>query len=365
MTTPFLIITILLSAALIVLIILYIRSQQEIQQVKTALSLLSEEKLPGVEQSLEKTLSQVNQSIEDFKAQVRSSLQALPQITQILGELRAGTSAWEQFLEKLKGLFSDTTRKGQVGEFLLERILKGALPSYLWSHQYKLAEGLRPDAVVFLPTGRDDRVILPIDSKVSTAAAREFLEEKDQKKKESLWKRFTRDVLSRAEEIKRYIIPGKTTEFALMFVPSEDILSLITAPYTWNGKAQNNLLHELHARRVIPVGPSTIYSILAIVLAQHQALTLEKKLDQFLGLVKTALSSNQEALKSLDKVSSGVKKIEENAGKARREIEKSVDNLRATFTLEELPREKPPKTLEPPWDEEGEGENGEDLELPF
>lgn len=314
---------------------LFFTTKTHLKEIEDKLSSLAEEKLPGVTDNLTRSIQRVEQRLDDFKAQAGSTFETLANLTKEFGDFRARTSQWEETLRKVRSIFGDTTRRGQVGEFLLERILAGTLPSHMWARQYRFADGLKCDAVVYLYTSLEEKLLLPIDSKVSVATARALMQETDPNKKKNLWKKFTREIKDRAREITRYIKPGITTDYALMFVPSEEVLSLITSPLAWDGKTENLLLSELHNMRVVPVGPSTIYSILAIVLAQHQTVALERKINEALDNIKKSLTLQYEAIESAKKIMNGIRREAGKLGDVASSLEESVDSLQKVISIEE------------------------------
>lgn len=142
-------------------------------------------------------------------------------------------------VEKLNELFLVPRSRGPVGERLLEQALQDLLPPSAYRTQVLFRDGGRVDAVV-----RIGDLLVPIDSKFPVESVANLISGEAEEKKAA------RSVEKHMASIAaKYIRPGEgTTNFALMYIPSERIYyELFVERQVLTGD-----------RRVLPVGPAAL-----------------------------------------------------------------------------------------------------------
>ena len=193
--------------------------------------------------------------------------------------------------QSLKDLLQAPRLRGNYGEAILEEMLDRVLPKGLWERQYSLDGGERVDCVVKMKD-----VVIPIDAKFPRQDYLRYLEAETSEEKTSLWKAFEASVTRQASSIEtKYVKPEKgTSEFALMFIPSEAIYYETIADSNHLGHPSDIMAH-CHNHHVIPVSPNTFYAFLQMVVIgvrnaeviksakklQEGLATLEKSFDLF------------------------------------------------------------------------------------
>jgi DNA recombination protein RmuC len=142
-------------------------------------------------------------------------------------------------VEQLNRLFLVPRSRGPVGERLLEQALADLLPPSAYQAQYPFRDGARVDAVIKL-----GELMVPVDSKFPVEAVASVLDGEEDLKKAA------RSVEKHMQSIaQKYIRPGEgTTQFALMYIPSERIYyELFVRKQEVSGD-----------RRVLPLGPAAL-----------------------------------------------------------------------------------------------------------
>lgn len=176
-------------------------------------------------------------------------------------------------LQQLQNVLQNPKQRGVLGEFYLEQILQNLLPPGSYELQYKIAEGLIVDAVIFL----DDK-ILPIDSKFSLENYNRILESKGEQRK-ALERKFKDDLKKRIDETSKYINPKKgTLEQALMFIPSEAIYYDLLANKVGAGGVNGRDFMQYAAtdKHVTVVGPSTLSAMLQVIVQGIKSLEIQR-----------------------------------------------------------------------------------------
>ncbi|MGI6735462.1 MAG: DNA recombination protein RmuC [Bacilli bacterium] len=143
-------------------------------------------------------------------------------------------------------------RKGQFGEFLLENILDEVFASTtnMFVTQQSIGN-VRPDAIIYLP--RKEANMLCIDAKFTYDNYAKIYDE-NHNVVANAKKDFKNDVKARINEVKdKYIIPGKTIEYALCFFPSDEIYQFINTD-----KDFVDIVRYARRHNVVLVSPATL-----------------------------------------------------------------------------------------------------------
>ena len=162
-------------------------------------------------------------------------------------------------LEKMGGKIDGLDRafriprlRGGFGETLLEELLRAWLPEGSWSTQYGFPDGVRADAVV-----RMGSRLVVVDSKFPMERLEDWLEDENA----GMTGDVRRGFISHAESIAaKYIRPQDgTLNFALMYLPAENI------HYRLLRDDDGSVLRECLRRRILPVGPMSLFAYLQTV----------------------------------------------------------------------------------------------------
>lgn len=179
----------------------------------------------------------------------------------------------------LRNLFTMPKRAGGAGEKLLEKTLHDVLPGDMYKSQYGLSAG----TVDFVLRFREN--IVPVDSKLSLENFNRMLAAQDDVSRRVHWKSFAGDVKKRIDETAKYILPGeKTTDFAIMYIPSESVYYEAFIKSSHFGD-DNPLMEYAIRKKVYPTSPHTIYPYLVTILNGMKALKIEQNAKDILGKV--------------------------------------------------------------------------------
>jgi len=162
--------------------------------------------------------------------------------------------------KSLKYLLQTPKLRGNYGEAVLEEMLEKALPG-MWKRQYAIDSGERVDAVVLYKD-----VVIPIDAKFPRETYERYLNSQGEEKKRN-WKLYEDGIKVQVQSIKnKYIKPHKgTSDFALMFIPSESVYYETMAEKNFLG-APCGIYEYARENKVVPVSPNTFYAFLQIVM---------------------------------------------------------------------------------------------------
>lgn len=240
-------------------------------------------------------------------------------------------------IKDLSNILKSPKLRGGLGEQFLYEILENFLPKDLFKTQYKFKDGEVCDAVVFT-----DKGIVPIDSKFPMENFKAMVIAETQAERDKFKKVFVSDVKKRIDEISsKYILPEeKTTEQAIMYIPSENVYYelIVNTPEIEDYSKNKN---------VIMASPNTLSYFLKVLLVAYQQHELQKHTGEILkalaGIKVEAGKFNEDLMvlerhisnsyKSMDGVKTRYTKLFGRIEKAQA-IEKSVEKEEETKLLE-------------------------------
>jgi len=237
--------------------------------------------------------------------------------------------------QKLKDLLQAPKLRGNYGETILEEMLERVLPKGIWERQYLIEGREQVDAVV-----KFKDVVIPIDAKFPRDDYLRYLEASSPEEKAKNWKNHETAVKSQIKSISsKYVKPEKgTSEFALMFIPSEAIYYETIAEKNYLGEP-SKLYEYAQENKVIPVSPNTFYAFLQVVVMGIRNLEIIKGAKK----LQEGLKTIQKSFDSFYKKYEDVGKHLEKAGEAYRvgndHIERYKSRLDNTLQLKELQEE--------------------------
>ena len=255
--------------------------EQQLTQLQASNATKLDEMRQTVDEKLQGTLEA--RLGESFK-QVAERLE---QVYKGLGEMQT----LAQGVGDLKHLLTNVKTRGMFGEAQLGALLEQVLSP----EQYAAQVTTRPDtrnAVDFairLPGRRDDGapLWLPIDAKFPTEDYERLLDAQqraDAAGAEEAAKALERRIRLEAQNIAaKYVEPPHTTDFAILFLPTEGLYAEVLR--------RPGLMQALqHEHRVTLAGPTTLLAMLNSLQMGFRTLALEKRSSevwQVLGAVKT------------------------------------------------------------------------------
>lgn len=176
-------------------------------------------------------------------------------------------------VQSLQEVFINTKKRGNAGEFVLEKILTNMLGSNqkLWERQYKTLDGKIVDAYVKTD---EDKEGIAIDSKFSIDNYQKYLASEDNKVRENYLKDFRNDIRKRIDEVAKYISAKNKISSAVMFIPSEEIFAFIYAQFS------DDIVDYAFKKRVWITSPTTLSAVLFTVEKNRKDIDFNKNLEK-------------------------------------------------------------------------------------
>lgn len=215
----------------------------------------------------DKLTSSIDGKLSDSFARISERLEKM---YESVGEMK-GISAG---VADIKRVFSNVKLRGTWGEAQLDAILEQMLAP----EQYRRSVKLNPldnslvDFAIVLPA-KDGEMFLPVDSKFPVEEFERLVnasERGDKEGEERARKNLERAVKLQADSIvKKYVLPPLTTDFAVMYLPSEGLYAeVVRTP---------GLTDWLRARRVLACGPTNFGALLSTLQTGFRTAAIEKR----------------------------------------------------------------------------------------
>ncbi len=181
----------------------------------------------------------------------------------------------------LQGILTDKKSRGIFGEVNLTHILSsvfGEKNDKIYQLQYPFSNGTIVDAVLFAP---EPLGVVGIDSKFPLENYQKMVDRNNSKlERELAEKQFKIDVKKHIDAISsKYIIPGETSNQAIMFLPAEALFAEINAYH-------NDLVEYSYKKKVWITSPTTLISTLTVI----QMLLKNMERDKYASIIHDELN---------------------------------------------------------------------------
>ena len=320
-------------------------NRKEINENLDRIRMSNEKSLEQLRTGNEKKLEEMRETVDEklrasvekrFNESFKSISTQLTQVYQGLGEMKNLATG----VGDLKKVMEGVKTRGIYGEVQLGAIIEDILNKSQYEENIitKAGSNDRVEFAVKMP-GKEANVFLPIDSKFPVENYSRLIAAYDNGDKAEIashQKALKMDVKEQAKKIStKYIDPPKTTDFGIMFVPTESLYAeIIRIP---------GLSDEVRQKYNITIAsPSTLPVMLSGLLMGFRTVAIEKRsaeVWQTLGAVKTQFGKFGDLLEGVQKkLQESANKIE-SAKTTSRQIERKLKNV------EELPESESIKMI--------------------
>lgn len=235
------------------------RAEQEM--IQTALRHASAQLASSVElltkttdARLEQISGKVNERLEEgFKKTNETFVNVMERLATI-DEAQKKIDGLTTNVVSLQELLGDKKSRGVFGEVQLEALVRNILPPSSYEFQFSLSNNNRVDCLLKLPAPTGS---VAVDSKFPMENYhRMFQIDVGEGDRTQAQRQFRADIRKHVDDIAaKYIIPGETSDGAMMFVPAEAVFAEIHAYHA-------EVIDHAMRRRVWIVSPTTLMAVL-------------------------------------------------------------------------------------------------------
>lgn len=245
---------------------------ENIEKINTTL----ESKMKSLQESNEKRLEQIQGVVDEklqktLEARLAQSFELVSKQLESVGQGLGEMKALAADAKSLKNALTNVKERGTYGEVRLEMLLSDILAPNQYETNVEITDGKRVEFAIKLPGNGDTPLLLPIDSKFPIEDYNRLIDAEDKQAIDEARRSLTLKIRAFAKEIHdKYIVPPKTTDFALMFLPTEGLYAEVV---------QNAaLFEELRDKyKITAVGATTLSAFLSSLQMGFKTLAIEQR----------------------------------------------------------------------------------------
>ena len=243
---------------------LEVSMMKELGDFKSEISRNLNKDFTSLNEQLEKRLIAINERVnerldQNFEKTNKTFMNVIERLSKI-DEAQKKIETLSTDIVSLQSILTDKKTRGIFGEVNLKHILSsvfGEKNDKIYRLQYTLPNTTIADAVVFTP---EPLGTIAIDSKFPLENYRLMVDKtKSSAERQAYEKQFKIDVKKHIDAISsKYIIPGVTSNQAIMFLPAEAIFAEINAYH-------NDLVEYAYKKSIWITSPTTLISSLTTI----------------------------------------------------------------------------------------------------
>lgn len=237
---------------------------KEISDFKTDFSKSINDDFIGLNERIEKRLNLINDRVnerldENFEKTNKTFTSVLERLSKI-DEAQKKIDTLSNDIVSLQSVLTDKKTRGIFGEVNLNNIMANVFGEHndkIYKMQYSLPNSTIVDCALFAP---EPLGLVGIDSKFPLEHYQEMVDKnKTLLEREAATKLFKADMKKHIDAISsKYIIPGVTSDQAILFLPAEAIFAEVNAYHS-------DIIEYAYKKRVWITSPTTLISTLTTI----------------------------------------------------------------------------------------------------
>jgi len=264
-----------------------------------------------VTRDMTQTLTSVNEKVSTFNTQVENLNKSQDGINKILAGVK---------------------KYGTLAEFSLASLLKDLLPASQFISNVKMKEDTGENVEFAIKL--QDGVLVPVDSHFPVEkfkAIDDAYQADDKKASADARTKLARAFRDKAKSVnEKYIVPPKTTDFAIVYAPTESLFSELSSYQ--DPSTKELLTHELMKKyKVVILGPNTLSAYLQSLHMGFQTLKVQKHATEIydhLRNISTRFSKHFDNVLILRKKLEEAKGVVDSFGKDARSITRTLESIK-------------------------------------
>tara|TARA_B100001123_G_C15336716_1_gene1033148 strand:+ start:2915 stop:3952 length:1038 start_codon:yes stop_codon:yes gene_type:complete len=269
---------------------------------------------------------------------------ALTKVDEKVGVFNKQVEALNRGQENFSRILAGVKQYGVLAEFSLASLLKDLLPSSQYITNVKVKPEETGENVEFAVKLQDE-VLCPIDSHwpiEKFKAIDDAYQAKDKQKLTDARKNLASTFRDKAKKVsQKYISQPKTTDFAIVYAPTEGLFSELSSYRDPNTKEL--LTQELIKKYKITImGPNTLSAFLQALHMGFQTLKVQKHASQIhddLKTISTRFNRHFDGIKDLRKKLEEAIGVTDNFGRDARSIMRTLENIKDPEQVEKAIKE--------------------------
>ena len=275
-----------------------------------------------VTRDMTQTLTSVNEKVSAFNTQVENLNKSQEGINKILAGVK---------------------KYGTLAEFSLESLLKDLLPATQFISNVKMKDDTSQNVEFAIKL--QDGVLVPVDSHFPVEkfkAIDDAYQADDKKAAADARTKLARAFKDKAKNVnEKYIVPPKTTNFAIVYAPTESLFSELSSYQ--DPSTKELLTQELMKKyKIVICGPNTLSAYLQSLHMGFQTLKVQKHATQIyndLRNISSRFSKHFDGIVSLRKTLEEALNHTDDFGRDARSIMRTLENIKTPEPVEKKTEE--------------------------
>ena len=272
---------------------------------------------------------------------------ALTRVDEKVGVFNKQVESLNKSQDNFSRILAGVKQYGVLAEFSLASLLKDLLPASQYIENVKMKPDETGDTVEFAIKLQD--VLVPLDSHWPIEKFKEIDNAYQSKDKEALAearKDLAAAFRTKAKSVSsKYIAPPKTTDFAIVYAPTEGLFAELSS-YR-DPKTKELLLEELRTKYKVTIsGPNTLSALLQSYHLGFQTLKVQKHATQIyndLKLISRRFEKHFDGIVDLRKKLEQAMTTTDSFGRDARSIMNTLNNIKDPETVKETVEENSDK----------------------
>ncbi len=299
----------------------------------------SSQELNNLKESINNSFNTMSSSFNSLSKDVtRDMTQTLTSVNEKVSAFNTQVENLNKSQEGINKILAGVKKYGTLAEFSLASLLKDLLPSSQFISNVKMKEDTSENVEFAIKLQGD--VLVPVDSHFPVERFKEIDDAHKADDKKAIWDARTK--LARAFKDKaksvneKYIVPPKSTDFAIVYAPTESLFSELTS---YQDPTTKELLTQeiMKKYKVVILGPNTLSAYLQSLHMGFQTLKVQKHATEIydhLKTISTRFSKHFDGIinlrKKLEEAMSAVDKF----GTDARSITRTLENIKDPGQIE-------------------------------
>ena len=291
------------------------------------------QELNNLKESINNSFNTMSASFNNLSKDVtRDMTQTLTSVKEKVSAFNTQVENLNKSQEGINKILAGVKKYGTLAEFSLEALLKDLLPASQYISNVKMKEDTSENVEFAIKL--QDGVLVPVDSHFPIEkfkAIDDAYQADDKKAAADARTKLARAFRDKAKNVnEKYIVPPKSTDFAIVYAPTESLFSELTSYQ--DPSTKELLTQELMKKyKVVILGPNTLSAYLQSLHMGFQTLKVQKHATEIydhLRNISTRFSKHFDNVLVLRKKLEEAMGVVDTFGKDARSITRTLENIK-------------------------------------
>ena len=291
------------------------------------------EDLNNLKESINNSFNTMSASFNSLSKDVtRDMTQTLTSVNEKVSAFNAQVENLNKSQEGINKILAGVKKYGTLAEFSLESLLKDLLPASQFISNVKMKEDTSENVEFAIKLQGD--VLVPVDSHFPVEkfkAIDDAYQADDKKAATDARTKLARAYRDKAKSVnEKYIVPPKTTDFGIVYAPTESLYKELT---DYQDPSTKELLTQelMKKYKIVIMGPNTLSAYLQSLHMGFQSLKVQKgatEIYNHLKTISTRFAKHFDNVIVLRKKLEEAMKVVDTFGTDARSITRTLENIK-------------------------------------